>query len=467
MIAMQDFQYVVPELVLFTGTIILLMTELWVPTAYRRLNYALMQITLLSTLCAIWFTPQASDAFQGQVCFDALAQGLKGGMLTLLLGLSLYSRQYTRDRGASHSESYVLTLLSVLGMMLLVSAQSLLMLYLGLELMSLPIYALIAMQSEQVAAPEAAIKYFVTSGLSSGLFLYGVSLVYGVTHTLLMPEIVAQWSEGPHWGASFGCLLMLIGVLFKWGAVPFHMWLPDVYAGASTEVTAFIATVAKVAAFGMAYRILTMVQPIANHWPVMLGILALVSIALGNGAALAQTHIKRLLGYSAIAQVGFVLLGFTVDYQIALYYTGIYVFTVLGVFGVLLCLARAGWEVTEITDFRGLAAHHPVFAFVMMTCLLSLAGIPPAAGFYAKFVVLQGLFEAGHAGSAIIALLLSVIAVYYYLRLIWMMYFEPAAQTFVRMPQKVATKVLCLHGTLIWVLGLLPAVFYNQILAYW
>jgi NADH-quinone oxidoreductase subunit N len=380
----------------------------------------------------------------------------------------LYGSPNTGDSG----EYYVLCLFSILGMMILVSSSSFLSLYLGLELFALPIYALVAFVKKQKEGAEAAMKYFVVGAMASAMLLYGVSLLYGMTGTFEIAKMAEQLSTQPTippLAISFGLMFVIVGLAFKWGAVPFHMWLPDVYQGAPSSVTLFIGTLPKLAAFGMAMRILVDAFPALHlHWEPLLLVLSFFSLALGNIVAIAQTNIKRMLAYSTIGHVGFLFLGLlagpTSGYSAALLYTIIYALMALGGFGIIVVLSHKGFEAENIADFKGLAVREPLIAFMMMLVLLSLTGIPPLAGFYAKFLVLDALVNAGYVSLAAIALMFSVIGAYYYLRVIKMMYFDDPIEGWSHIFNRVSFKdraLISLNGALLLLLGIFPAYLWN------
>jgi len=336
------------------------------------------------------------------------------------------------------------------------------MVYLGLELFALSTYGLVAINRDSGIASEAAMKYFVLGALASGLLLYGMSMIYGSAHTLDLAGIraAAATVEHPHL-LTFGLVFLVVGIAFKFGAAPFHMWLPDVYEGSPTAVTIFIGSAPKIAAFGMAYRLLEAgLGGLSQHWSLMLGVLAAASLAIGNVVAIAQTNIKRLLAYSTISHVGFLLLGLAngtpSGYAAAMFYAISYSIMATVAFGVILLLARAGFEAEEIADFKGLNRRNPWYAFIMLLAMSSLAGIPPLFGFFAKLLVLKAAIDAGMMWLAIIAIVFAIIGCYYYLYVIKVMYFdEPADETALVLPQdKPLRWLLSLNGVALIALGL-------------
>src|SRR5438045_5002363 len=386
----------------------------------------------------------------------------------------LDSRSNPPERGTVRCEFISLLLFALLGMMVLISANSFLTLFLGLELMSLCLYAMVALNRDSATSTEAAMKYFVLGALSSGLLLYGMSMIYGATGTLTINEVAQQVARQAGSAADrgflvFGLVFVVSGLAFKIGVVPFHMWIPDVYHGAPTPVTLVISSGPKVAAFAMAVRMLVNGLPaLAPDWQQMLALLAILSIALGNITAIAQSNLKRMLAYSAIAHMGFMLLGLlsgwssgnwlnrTDAYSASLFYMIIYAIMTVGAFGMLLYLSHAGFECENLEDMRGLNRRHPWYAFLMMLIMFSLAGIPPTAGFYAKLAVFQAAVAAGHVWLAVAAVLLSLVGAYYYLRVVKLMYFDDpvAAQPVRRQP--VGRLVLSANGLFLLLLGILP-----------
>ena len=441
--ALVDHLPALPEGLLLVGACVLMLAD--ARAADRRLGYWIAQATLLLCLVStLWVLSVAQGTkyyiFSGLFVSDTLSHVLKATCYVAVFTALVYSRQYLLDRSLLRGEFISLLLFSLLGMMILISASSFLTVYLGLELMSLCLYALVAMNRESPQATEAAMKYFVLGALSSGLLLYGMSMIYGATGTLTIPE-VARMVDGlatkDHNFLVFGLVFVVAGVAFKIGVVPFHMWIPDVYHGAPTPVTLVIGSGPKIAAFAMAVRLLVNGLPaLASDWQQMLALLALLSIALGNITAIAQANLKRMLAYSAIANMGFLLLGLlsgVVDgnarnaddaYSASLFYIITYAIMTVGAFGMLLLLSRAGFECERLDDMRGLNRRSPWYAGMMMIIMLSLAGLPPTVGFYAKFVVLSAAVNAGWIWLAVLAVLLSVVGAFYYLRVVKLMYFD-------------------------------------------
>jgi NADH-quinone oxidoreductase subunit N len=387
----------------------------------------------------------------------------------------VYSRPYAADRDMLRGgELFSLSMFALLGMSFMISGQNFIVIYLGLELLTLSSYALVALRRDHTQATEAAMKYFVLGAMASGFLLYGMSMMYGATGSLELPEVFKAIATGQvnHQVLVFGLVFIVAGLAFKIGAVPFHMWIPDVYQGAPTAATLMIGGAPKLAAFGILIRMLVEgLLPLAVDWQQMLSVLAIGSLLIGNLAAIAQTNLKRMLAYSTIAQMGFVLLGFVAGvingqttlaanaYSSAMFYMVSYVLTTLAAFGVIMLLARQGFESEEVTDLAGLNQRSPLYAGVMAICLFSMAGIPPMVGFYAKLSVLQSLMVSGQSfyiGLAIFAVLMSLIGAFYYLRVVKVMYFdEPVTATTVSADADVRV-VLSVNGVLVLVLGIVP-----------
>ncbi len=457
-----------PEIWLLALICIILLADLYTtPAQQGPVVYGLAQLALLGAFILTWQMGGGVDVrlFAGHFVLDKLAVGLKLGLYAATAVVLLYGRDYLQARGLLTAEYLVLMLVALLGMMVLVSGGSLLTLYLGLELLSLALYSLVAMQRDTLQAAEAAIKYFILGAIASGMLLYGMSFLYGLTGTLELNALAAgmQKPDVPEAVALIALVFVLAGIGFKFALVPFHMWVPDVYQGAATSATLFIASVPKLAAFALIIRLLVEALPsLSGHWQDMLLLLAVLSIALGNLVAIVQQNFKRLLGYSAISHVGFLLLGVAAaspeGYASALFYTLIYVTTTLAVFGILLLLSRAGFEAEQLDDLRGLAQHQPWYALLLLILMFSLAGVPPMIGFHAKLAVLAALVTQGYWWIALIAVLFSVAGLYYALRVVWLMYFEaPAAEPVPVLAAWDMQWVLSANALLILLLGLYPA----------
>lgn len=371
---------------------------------------------------------------------DPLGDLLKVAICLTVFIVLIYSRRYLKERKFGTNEYYVIMLLGTLGIMVIISSGNLLTIYVGLELLSLSSYALVAINRDSVISTEAAMKYFVLGALASGLLLYGMSMIYGATRSLDLLDIARSALEPAAVNSTlplFGLIFIVAGVSFKLGVVPFHMWVPDVYEGAPTAVTAFIASASKVAAFAIACRLLSLgLWNLADHWKFMLLIMATASIILGNVAAILQTNLKRMLAYSGISHMGFLLLGFSahvsrgpnIAYPSALFYVITYVLAVLAAFGVILLISRNGFEAERIDDYRGLAKRNPLIAGIMAITMLSMAGLPIFVGFFAKFFVLQALWLAGYPWLTVLAVLFSLVGAFYYLQILKVMYFDEPSE---------------------------------------
>lgn len=470
------------EIFMLVAASAILLIDMFLSESKRSITYVLTLLALAGA--AIFsFADYSSGAttytFNNMFVSDPMANLLK--LFTYLAtGITLvYSRQYATDRGMLSGnlggEFYVLTLFSTLGQMVMISGNSVLSLYLGLELMSLSLYAMVAMRRDHAVSTEAAMKYFVLGSLASGFLLYGISMVYGATGALMLTDItrIIATQGANHTILVFGLVFIVAGMAFKLGVVPFHMWVPDVYQGAPTAVTLLLGGAPKLAAFAMALRILVEGLPqMAFDWQQMLMALAVLSLAVGNLTAIVQTNIKRLLAYSTIAQMGFVLLGLLAGvvgrgadanaanmapaYSAAMYYSITYVLTTVGTFGLIMMLARSGFEAEELADFKGLSKRSPWFAVVMTVLMFSLAGVPPMMGFMAKWAVLQAVTATGQIWLAIVAVLFSLIGAFYYLRVVKVMWFdEPADTTAIATPFDMRV-VLSLNGVAVVLLGVMP-----------
>ena len=471
---MDNLQIATPEIFLLTATCVVLVVGLFLKPEQRQLNYWMAQGTLVVTL--IMASSQvgdiASTAFSGAYGVDTMSASLKCWILAVVIGGFLYSRDYLTEREIARGEYYALGLFGTAGMMIMVSAKNMLTVYLGLELLALSLYAMVALYRGNSAASEAAMKYFVLGALASGMLLYGMSMVYGATGSLDLDTINAVLAGGDERsvGARFGLVFVIVGLAFKLGAVPFHMWVPDVYDGAPTSVTLFISTAPKIAAFAMTIRLLVDALPVLHaDWQQMLAILAALSLIVGNLVAIAQTNIKRMLAYSTISHVGFLLLGIvgatSAGYSAAMFYAIVYAFTTLAAFGVLLALSRGGFEAVELTDFAGLGKRNMLLGVVMMLAMFSLAGVPPLVGFYAKLSVLRAAVDAGFLWLAVIGVAMSVIGAFYYLRIIKLMFFdEPSVQSEVPAATDVSAG-LAINGAALVVFGIIPGLIMGACVA--
>ncbi len=431
----REFLLILPEIFVLSMVCIILVLDLFLSERERAVTYWLSQITLV--FAAVITLSLSSDVpevlFHGTYVADAMGSILKV-FIFLITGLAfLYSRHYLEDRNLFKGEYYVLGLFGMLGMMVMVSAHSLLTIYLGLELLSLSLYAMVAFNRDSTPCAEAAMKYFVLGALASGMLLYGMSIIYGVTGSLDIAEIAARIGagDGYHIAEIFGLVFIVTGLAFKFGAVPFHMWVPDVYHGAPTPVTLYLGSAPKIAAFAMTMRLLVEAAgPMHAEWQDMLAILAVLSLAVGNVIAVAQTNLKRMLAYSTISHVGFFMLGILSGtqegYAASMFYIITYSLMATGAFGMIILLSRAGFEADEINDFKGLNQRNPWFALIMMILMFSMAGVPPTVGFYAKLSVLQAVIHIDMLWLALVAVFFSVIGAFYYIRMIKVMYFDDA-----------------------------------------
>lgn len=472
-----NFALATPEILLLVLACGVLVVDAFSKGSKRGLTYVLTQasLALLVVVSAMqWANGTVGTTFNGLYVADPMSHLLKicsyiAGMVTLV-----YGRGYSeaRDMTTRGGELYVLTMLTTLGQMVMISAGNLVTIYLGLELMSLALYALVALRRDYRVATEAAMKYFVLGVIASGFLLYGMSMLYGATNTLSIEGIGQALAQGSNvqFTLALGLVFIVAGLAFKLGAVPFHMWIPDVYQGSPTPVTLLVAAAPKLAAFAIALRLLGEALPaLADQWQPMLAVLAVLSLAIGNLTAIMQSSFKRMLAYSTIAQVGFVLLGLMSGndaaarhdaFGAAMFYIVTYVLTTLGTFGLVLLLSRAnGFEADTIDDLKGLNRRSPWFALMLLLMMFSLAGIPPTVGFYSKLAVLQVLIESGHVWLAVAAVIFSLIGAFYYLRVVKAAYFdEPAATDAAASIEATgaARTVMSLNGLSMLVLGVLP-----------
>ncbi len=466
------------EIFLVVASCAILLIDMFLKEGKRNITYVLSLLTLVGCAVITWSDFNAGTTtytFFNMFVSDPMANLLK--LFTYLaVGITLvYSRQYSGDRGMMSGnmggEIYVLALFTTLGQMIMISGNNMLPIYLGLELMSLSLYALVAMRRDHAISTEAAMKYFILGSLASGFMLYGISMIYGATGSLDITTIAKLTSANAanHTILVFGLVFVVAGMAFKLGAVPFHMWVPDVYQGSPTGVTLLLGAAPKLASFAMMIRILVEgLLPMAFDWQQMLLALAVLSLAVGNLTAISQSNIKRMLAYSTIAQLGFVLLGMMAGvsngsaanaapaYSAAMYYTITYVLTTLGSFGLVMMLARSGFEAENIADFKGLAKRSPWYALVMTVLMFSLAGVPPMMGFMAKWAVLQAVVSTGQYWLAIVAVLFSLIGAFYYLRVVKTIWFDDVVDA-----SPISTPVdmrvaLSLNGILVVVLGIMP-----------
>lgn len=471
------FSAILPETVLLIAACLVLVLDLFVGHV-RNLTYGLTLAVLVVLAVLLIDDLNASRVvyvFGGMFLSDAMTAVLKI-TATLACGLTLiYSQDYARARGMWRGEFFALVLFTLLGIMLMISANHLVVIYLGLELQALALYGLVALRRDDARASEAAMKYFVLGALASGFLLYGMSLLYGATGTLDINELARRVGNGQtlHLPLVLGVIFIVSGIAFKLGAAPFHMWVPDVYQGAPTPVVLLLSSAPKLAAFAITFRILVEGLPqLAVDWQRMIAVIALLSIVVGNVTAVAQTNLKRMLGYSTVAQMGFMLLALLAGvvggntsitagaYGAAMFYVVTYALSSAGCFGVILLLSRQGFEAEHIADFAGLAKRNPAAAAIMSLMMLSLAGLPPLVGFFAKFAVLQALVSDGASTHmfqiAVAAVLFSLIGAFYYLRVVKVIWFDEPTDTHPIITSAEAHWTLAANGLLILGLGLLP-----------
>lgn len=460
-----EYLLALPEIWVLGMACLILVLDLFIRDDSRILTYLMVQATLVvaALITLAVQVPEPVLAFGNTFISDGMATVLKL-FIYLVTGMGfLYARPYLQDRGLFKGEFYVLGLFAMLGMMIMVSASHFLTIYLGLELLSLCLYAMVAFNRDSGTCSEAAMKYFVLGALASGMLLYGISMLYGATGSLEIAAVAAAVGaeEGSNIVLIFALCFIVVGLAFKLGAVPFHMWVPDVYHGAPTPVTLFIGSAPKIAAFAIVMRVLVDgLGGLLADWQGMLVILAVLSLAVGNVIAIAQTNLKRMLAYSTISHVGFLLLGIlagTPDgYGAAMFYIITYALMAVGAFGMIILLSRAGFEADELEDFRGLNARNPWFAFMMLILMFSMAGVPPTVGFYAKLSVLQAVIQVDMVWLALVAVFFSVIGAFYYIRLVKIMYFDSPTDVAALQSNPGLRAVLSVNGLAVLGLGLFP-----------
>jgi NADH-quinone oxidoreductase subunit N len=461
-----DLALAAPEIFMLTAACVVLLVDLFLTERTRWVTSVLAMLSLAgATVVTLQFGfPERTVGWHGTYVSDPLSTLLKLVAYGAVAVAFLYGRGYLETRKILKGEYYVLGLFALLGIMVLVSANSLVTLYLGVELLALSLYAMVAFDRESGVAAEAAIKYFVLGSIASGALLYGMSIIYGVTGSLelgVVSEAAAQLGAGQI-GLLFGLAFIVVGVAFKFGAVPFHMWVPDVYHGAPTPVTLFLAAAPKLGSFALAFRLLAEGLGPAHEsgWQDMITLVAVASIVVGNVVAIAQSNIKRMLAYSTISHVGFILLGILAGtsegYEAALYYTITYVLMSVGGFGVVILLSRAGFEADSLEDYKGLNARSPWFAAVMLMLMFSMAGVPPFVGFWAKLAVIQAVLNVDMLWLAVVAVVLSVVGAYYYLRVVKLMYFDEPLDHAPVQGSGAMRFVLSLNGLAVLALGVFP-----------
>jgi NADH-quinone oxidoreductase subunit N len=465
-VSLADFTPAAAEIFLLGAICVILIADLFLRDDQRIVTYLLSMIALLGAalVTARYGVDMRTLAFNGTFVADRMGDVLKLFSYAVVATVFLYSRDYLRQTDLFRGEYYVLGLFGLLGIMVMISAHSMLSLYLGLELLALSQYALVAFDRNSPIAAEAAMKYFVLGAIASGTLLYGMSILYGFAGTLDFGELSAALSgtAGTEPTLLFALAFVVVGIAFKFGAVPFHMWLPDVYHGARTSVTLYVGTAPEIAAFALVIRFLVEgLGGLHEAWQDMLVVLSVLSMVVGNIVALAQTNLKRMLAYSAISHVGFLLLGFVAatptGYQAAMFYTIAYAIMASGAFGMIILLSRRGFESDRLEDFRGLNARSPWFAAMMLILMFSMAGVPPFLGFYAKVAVFSAVIGAGYAWLAALGIAFSVVGAFYYLRIVKLMYFDDPVET---EPLQAALDVratLSLNALAVLALGIFPS----------
>ena len=461
-----------PEVFLLGMVCLVLVFDLFLDDARRHWSFTLTLLGLVGTaVIAVSGAPGTRSAFGAMFVDDPMARTLKAFVCISVAAMLVYGRAYCRERALFRGELFVLSLTTTLGMLLMISASHFLTLYLGLELMSLSLYSMVALSRDSATATEAATKYFVLGALASGMLLYGLSMIYGATGghgappTLQIAEVASRIAskEANQTLLVFGLVFVVAGLGFKLGTVPFHMWVPDVYQGAPTAVTLLIGSAPELAAFAFVLRILVQAlgaQPLLIEWQQMLILLAVLSMAIGNVTAIAQSNIKRMLAYSTISHMGFMLLGILSGslngYAAAMFYIVSYVLTVAGAFAIIMLLSRRGFEADLLDDFKGLNQRDPWYAFLMLLLMFSLAGVPPVVGFYAKLSVFQAVMDAGMTWLAVVAVLFSLVGAFYYLRVVKLMYFDEPQERAPLNPTGDVRALLSLNGLAVLALGILP-----------
>jgi len=460
--------FALPELFLLSAISIILLFDLFASERLKPLTYYLTQLALIITgWLAFDLIGESATIFSGTFVLDTMGSTFKVFIMGFAIIALVYTRHYLKAHELLRNEYFILALMSILGMMVMVSGHSLLTLYMGLEIMSLSLYALIASARDRSVAIEAALKYFVLGAIASGLLLYGMSMIYGITGSLDIAQIsnfarASTLASQQTLILNFGLVFLVIGVAFKLGAVPFHMWVPDVYQGSPTSVTMFLSTVPKIAAIALLIRLLIDgLGDLQHYWSDLLMIIAVLSIALGSLVALMLSNIKRMLAYSTISHIGFVLLGFVTGvvegYGAAVFYILVYILMSLAAFGSIIVLNKNGFEADQISDYQGLSKHSPWFALIILVVMLSMAGVPPFIGFYSKLFILQQVIAEGYVILAVIAVVFAVISAYYYLQIIKTMYFDDADKEITVSAPLDMRVVLSINGILILLVGLMPS----------
>ena len=467
---MSQLLIALPEVFLLTMLCIILLIDAFIPARQRIIIFLLVELTLVFAF--IFTIPQIKDypnplvIFNGNYIVDELAIISKLGIYLFSFFAFIYARDYIKTRNFATSEYYLLGLSAVLGMSIMVSANNFLTIFLGLELQSLALYTMVAMYKESRVAPEAAMKFFILGSLATGLFLYGISILYGITGQIQLDAIAQVLRYRSDIVPILGLIFVLSGLIFKFGAVPFHMWVPDVYQGAGTPTTLFIASAPKIAAFAMTVRILVQAMPSLNvNWEHILIAVSILSMFFGNVLAIAQSNFKRLLAYSSIAHIGYTLLGILAGprssqgYSAAMFYISTYVLVAGGAFAIISIMSRDGAELDQLEDYRGLNARNPWLAFMMLLVLFSMAGVPPTVGFFAKLGLIEALVEGHLVWLAVLALIFALIGAYYYLRVVMLMYFEEPNTSAVQSitVSRDMLVAVSLNGAAALLLGLFPS----------
>ncbi|STX52755.1 NADH dehydrogenase I subunit N [Legionella busanensis] len=468
---LDNLNFAFPEIIILITASIALLADLFFRDHYKNITLSISLIGLtLAALCSFMLLGNFKVLIlNGLFISDDIAQLMKIFIAISTFICFVYSSAYIDERQMPAGDYYILGLFSTLGMMVLVSAHSLLTIYLGLELLSLPLYAMTAIRRTNSDAAEAALKYFIMGAIASGMLLYGFSLLYGATGRLdlldIANAIAVNWNQ-QNMLISFALVFIIVGVGFKLAAVPFHMWAPDVYQGAPTSVTLFISSAPKIAALGMALRILTIgLINVTPQWQQIILVMALLSTAIGNLIAVSQTNIKRLLAYSAIAHVGYTLFGIlagsAAGYAAATYYILVYSLMTIAAFGFIVLLSKSGFEIEEVNDLRGLNKRNPWLAFMMLIVMFSMAGVPPTVGFFTKLLVLKALIDVGMTWVAVVGLIFAVVGAYYYIRIVKFMYFDEPAETSEVFFSKSSTIIYSLNCLSLLFLGIFPSGLIN------
>jgi NADH-quinone oxidoreductase subunit N len=461
-----QFLPILPEIAIFLTACAVLVVDLFLKEQDKGVNHALSLIGILAAIGLAGLVGGGASelVFSGNVVRDGLSDALKVFVLLVSLLALVYARPWLADRGMLAGEFYALTLFAVLGMLVMIAANTFLMLYIGLELLALCLYALVAFDRDSQAGSEAAMKYFVLGALGSGMLLYGISMIYGATGSIVLGDVARSVAEQgvENTILVFGIAFLVVGLGFKFGAVPFHMWVPDIYQGAPTPVTLFLGSAPKIAAFAMAVRLLVDgMQPLHPHWQGMLVVLAVLSMGLGNLVAIAQTNIKRMLAYSTISHVGFIFLGLLAGtsqgYASAMFYAVVYALMAAGAFGILTILSRQGFDASNLDDLKGLNDRDPWYAAMMAILMFSMAGVPPTVGFMAKLLVLEAVVRVDLLWLALVAVAFSIVGAFYYLRVVKLIYFDAPEGDAPIVTSGGVRVAMTVNGMAVLLLGLFPA----------